>query len=176
MPVTLTMPLSPNILTAECVMYTKLCQGCMACCRFPNVERMGQEVLTIQQLTHGYQDRTLFKHCDFEMEKGERVVLIGVTALHWLCLRSCVKLWHKPVLLLSTGIACPAQLLAIGMLPEIVFVWDTKLHILLCVSSFGQADSHRSHQWQSAARDPRITPAYFAQKQADAVPDATVLC
>lgn len=42
---------------------------------------MGQEVLTIQQLTHGYQDRTLFKHCDFEMEKGERVVLIGATQI-----------------------------------------------------------------------------------------------
>lgn len=41
------------------------------------MERMGQDVLSIQQLTHGYQDRTLFKNCDFEMEKAERVVLIG---------------------------------------------------------------------------------------------------
>lgn len=38
---------------------------------------MGQEVLTVQQLTHGYQDRTLFKNCNFEMEKAERVALIG---------------------------------------------------------------------------------------------------
>ena len=46
-------------------------------CRFPAVERMGQEVLSVQRLTHGYQDRTLFKNCDFEMEKSERVALIG---------------------------------------------------------------------------------------------------
>ena len=38
---------------------------------------MGQEVLSVQRLTHGYQDRTLFKGCDFEMEKSERVALIG---------------------------------------------------------------------------------------------------
>jgi hypothetical protein len=41
------------------------------------MERMGQDVLSIQPLTHGYQDRTLSKNCDFEMEKAERVVLIG---------------------------------------------------------------------------------------------------
>ncbi len=46
-------------------------------CRFPAVERMGQDVLSVQRLTHGYQDRTLFKNCDFEMEKSERVALIG---------------------------------------------------------------------------------------------------
>lgn len=44
---------------------------------FPAVERMGQDVLSVQQLTHGYQDRTLFKNCNFEMEKSERVALIG---------------------------------------------------------------------------------------------------
>jgi len=38
---------------------------------------MGQDVLSVQRLTHGYQDRTLFKNCDFEMEKSERVALIG---------------------------------------------------------------------------------------------------
>ena len=52
-------------------------QQLLPCCRFPAVERMGQEVLTVQRLTHGYQDRTLFKNCDFEMEKSERVALIG---------------------------------------------------------------------------------------------------
>ena len=46
-------------------------------CRFPAVERMGQDVLSVQNLTHGYQDRTLFKGCQFEMEKSERVALIG---------------------------------------------------------------------------------------------------
>ena len=49
----------------------------LPCCRFPAVERMGQDVLSVQRLTHGYQDRTLFKNCDFEMEKSERVALIG---------------------------------------------------------------------------------------------------
>lgn len=44
---------------------------------FPAVERMGQDVLCVQNLTHGYQDRTLFKGCQFEMEKSERVALIG---------------------------------------------------------------------------------------------------
>jgi len=52
-------------------------QQLLPCCRFPAVERMGQEVLSVQRLTHGYQDRTLFKNCDFEMEKSERVALIG---------------------------------------------------------------------------------------------------
>ena len=47
---------------------------------------MGQDVLSIQQLTHGYQDRTLFKYCDFEMEKAERVVLIGEP--HHCCIAS----------------------------------------------------------------------------------------
>lgn len=41
------------------------------------MERMGQDVLCVQNLTHGYQDRTLFKGCTFEMEKSERVALIG---------------------------------------------------------------------------------------------------
>ena len=45
------------------------------------MERMGQEVLSVQRLTHGYQDRTLFKGCDFEMEKSERVALIGDSAV-----------------------------------------------------------------------------------------------
>lgn len=45
------------------------------------MERMGKEVLSVQRLTHGYQDRTLFKGCNFEMEKSERVALIGISAV-----------------------------------------------------------------------------------------------
>ena len=50
-------------------------------CRFPPVERMGQEVLTVENLTHGYQGSTLFKDTDFKMEKCERVALMGEPAL-----------------------------------------------------------------------------------------------
>ena len=46
---------------------------------------MGQEVLSVQRLTHGYQDRTLFKGCNFEMEKSERVALIGNSAAVLCC-------------------------------------------------------------------------------------------
>ena len=45
---------------------------------FPNPERMGQRVLEIVNLTHGYGDRRLFDDVSLEMEKGERVALIGV--------------------------------------------------------------------------------------------------
>ena len=44
---------------------------------FPNPERMGQRVLEIVSLTHGYGDRRLFDDVSLEMEKGERVALIG---------------------------------------------------------------------------------------------------
>ena len=44
---------------------------------FPNPERMGQRVLEIVGLTHGYGDRRLFDDVSLEMEKGERVALIG---------------------------------------------------------------------------------------------------
>ena len=50
-------------------------------CRFPPVERMGQQVLSIEDLTHGYQGSTLFKNCDFAMEKFERVALMGKPAV-----------------------------------------------------------------------------------------------
>lgn len=50
------------------------------------MERMGQDVLSVQRLTHGYQDRTLFKGCEFEMEKSERVALIGKPAADLCCL------------------------------------------------------------------------------------------
>lgn len=44
---------------------------------FPNPERMGQRVLEIVGLTHGYGDRRLFDDVSLEMEKRERVALIG---------------------------------------------------------------------------------------------------
>lgn len=34
-------------------------------------------MLSIQQLTHGYGDRGLFDNTDIEIEKGERVAIIG---------------------------------------------------------------------------------------------------
>lgn len=46
---------------------------------FPNAERLGRRVLEINSLTHGYQDRTLFKNAQLEMEKGDRVAIIGTT-------------------------------------------------------------------------------------------------
>jgi ABC-type transport system involved in cytochrome bd biosynthesis fused ATPase/permease subunit len=48
---------------------------------FPSVERMGQLVLRIEGLTHGYHDRQLFDDVDLEIEKGERVAVIGVPLL-----------------------------------------------------------------------------------------------
>ncbi len=45
---------------------------------FPHVERMGQLVLRIEGLTHGYQDCQLFDDVELEIEKGERVAIIGV--------------------------------------------------------------------------------------------------
>lgn len=44
---------------------------------FPAVERMGQVVLRMEGLTHGYQDRQLFDDVNLEIEKGERVAIIG---------------------------------------------------------------------------------------------------
>ena len=44
---------------------------------FPPVERMGQRVLSIRGMTHGYQDRRLFNNVDLEIVKGERVAFIG---------------------------------------------------------------------------------------------------
>ena len=44
---------------------------------FPPVERMGQRVLSVRGMTHGYQDRRLFNNVDLEIVKGERVAFIG---------------------------------------------------------------------------------------------------
>lgn len=88
---------------------------------FPAVERMGHDVLSVQRLTHGYQDKTLFKGCDFEMEKSERVALIGPNG--------CGK---STLLRLIMGQETP-------------------------ISGRVQLGPHN------------ITPAYFAQNQADAL-------
>lgn len=45
--------------------------------RFPTVERMGDDVLSIDDLTHGYGDKKLFEHCDLFVQKGERIAIIG---------------------------------------------------------------------------------------------------
>mmetsp|Transcript_5166 Transcript_5166/g.11242 ORF Transcript_5166/g.11242 Transcript_5166/m.11242 type:complete len:696 (+) Transcript_5166:136-2223(+) len=44
---------------------------------FPPVEKMGQKVLTVEGLTHGYNGRLLFKDVDLAIEKGDRVAIIG---------------------------------------------------------------------------------------------------
>jgi ATPase subunit of ABC transporter with duplicated ATPase domains len=38
---------------------------------------MGQKVLSIEGLTHGYNGRPLFKDVDLELGKGDRVAIIG---------------------------------------------------------------------------------------------------
>ena len=38
---------------------------------------MGQKVLKIEKLTHGYPTRPLFKDVDLDLEKGDRVAIIG---------------------------------------------------------------------------------------------------
>eukprot|EP00879_Flechtneria_rotunda_P011902 GHRR01012431.1.p1 GENE.GHRR01012431.1~~GHRR01012431.1.p1 ORF type:complete len:661 (+),score=250.45 GHRR01012431.1:1092-3074(+) len=44
---------------------------------FPPVEKMGQTVLSIKGLSHGYNGRLLFKDVDLEIEQGERIAIIG---------------------------------------------------------------------------------------------------
>mmetsp|Transcript_4201 Transcript_4201/g.11356 ORF Transcript_4201/g.11356 Transcript_4201/m.11356 type:complete len:726 (+) Transcript_4201:1136-3313(+) len=44
---------------------------------FPSVEKMGQRVVSIQNLTHGYGGQLLFKDVSLEIEKGDRVAIIG---------------------------------------------------------------------------------------------------
>ena len=45
--------------------------------RFPTKECMGKVAVSIHQLTHGYQDRALFNNVSLEIERNERVALIG---------------------------------------------------------------------------------------------------
>jgi ATPase subunit of ABC transporter with duplicated ATPase domains len=44
---------------------------------FPPVEKMGARVVSIEGLTHGYNGRMLFKDADLEIEKGDRIAIIG---------------------------------------------------------------------------------------------------
>ncbi|GFR43044.1 hypothetical protein Agub_g4050 [Astrephomene gubernaculifera] len=44
---------------------------------FPPVEKMGQRVLSIEGLTHGYPGRPLFQECSLDIMKGDRVAIIG---------------------------------------------------------------------------------------------------
>lgn len=44
---------------------------------FPPVEAIGERVATIQNLTHGYNDRYLFKDQSLEIGKGDRIAIIG---------------------------------------------------------------------------------------------------
>jgi len=44
---------------------------------FPPVERMGQVAVQVDDLTHGYAGRPLFKGANVTIEKGERVAIIG---------------------------------------------------------------------------------------------------
>ena len=55
-------------------------QCCKVLCggrRFPTKERMGKVAVSINQVTHGYQDRALFNNVSLEIERNERVALIG---------------------------------------------------------------------------------------------------
>ena len=38
-------------------------------------------MLSVKDLTHGYQDRRLFDHANMELEKGERVAIMGACSL-----------------------------------------------------------------------------------------------
>jgi len=45
--------------------------------RFPEVERCGQRIMSIQGLTHGYNGSMLFDNANLEVEKGERIAIQG---------------------------------------------------------------------------------------------------
>mmetsp|Transcript_30746 Transcript_30746/g.100056 ORF Transcript_30746/g.100056 Transcript_30746/m.100056 type:complete len:731 (+) Transcript_30746:94-2286(+) len=44
---------------------------------FPEAPRSGKEVVTVQGLTHGYGDRTLFEKAELTVLRGERIALVG---------------------------------------------------------------------------------------------------
>ena len=44
---------------------------------FPPADALGQRVLTIKGLSHGYGGRALFADANLEVEKGERLAIIG---------------------------------------------------------------------------------------------------
>jgi len=45
--------------------------------RFPKVEKIGQKVMSLENLSHGYNGRMLFRDANLEVEKGERIAIIG---------------------------------------------------------------------------------------------------
>eukprot|EP01026_Neomeris_dumetosa_P057442 TRINITY_DN528_c0_g2_i2.p1 TRINITY_DN528_c0_g2~~TRINITY_DN528_c0_g2_i2.p1 ORF type:complete len:439 (-),score=81.31 TRINITY_DN528_c0_g2_i2:305-1567(-) len=45
--------------------------------RFPEVEKMGKVAVQVENVTHGYAGRQLFKNASFELLKGERVAILG---------------------------------------------------------------------------------------------------
>ncbi|GAQ89091.1 ABC transporter family protein [Klebsormidium nitens] len=45
--------------------------------RFPETERSGREVFTIENLTHGYGDKLLFDKASLQIERGEKLAFIG---------------------------------------------------------------------------------------------------
>ncbi|KAK9809695.1 hypothetical protein WJX73_005997 [Symbiochloris irregularis] len=44
---------------------------------FPSAARLGQQVLDVTDLTHGYKETRLFNHATLKVEKGERIAFIG---------------------------------------------------------------------------------------------------
>lgn len=71
-----------------------------------------QRALSIEKLTHGYQDRMLFDNTSLEIEKGERVAVIGASlssCVRWQPAPSC--LWcpassSEPRLSAANGVPC----------------------------------------------------------------------
>ncbi len=43
----------------------------------PEPERLGKDILEVRQITHGYQEQTLFKHFSLYMQKKMRVGIVG---------------------------------------------------------------------------------------------------
>ena len=90
---------------------------------FPPVERMGQRVLSVRGMTHGYQARRLFNNVDLEIGKGERVAVIGARrGQGWQRARAaprrpagrqaCARLWEPAarVFMIARPASTPASL------------------------------------------------------------------
>lgn len=45
--------------------------------RFPPVEAIGQRVVDVQGMSHGYNGQQLFRDVDLSITKGERLAIIG---------------------------------------------------------------------------------------------------
>ncbi len=61
--------------------------------RFPPVETMGQRVVDIKSMSHGYGGQQLFRDVDLTINKGERIAIIGPNG-GWVCV-GCV--WGRGV-------------------------------------------------------------------------------